>query len=287
MSKYTTELRFICEHLAGLEESKGYSDINEILSTARPLIFSFSYPIFDDSYKSVLETKILKHFYTREIGEETYSLWKLRLETRMNEIMPFYNKLYESELIEFNPIHDTNYTENYTKNASGNNTRNETNNGTSNEETVLDRDTSESVNTTRTLDRDTTSADTMSGNRWDYFNDTPQGGVTGLENLDYLTNARHITDSSTTNNTGTQDDTETTRRTGTGTQDDTITSEKETTNTQNATGTYTDTETYLHSIVGKRSGISFSKMIEEYRDILLNIDMMIINDLNDLFFNLW
>ena len=105
MSKYTTEVRFICEHLAGLDESKGYDDTDDIIEAARPQIFDFEYPIFDEAYKPVLEHKILDHYYTREIGLETYGLWKQKLRAKMREIMPYYNKLYESELIEFNPLY--------------------------------------------------------------------------------------------------------------------------------------------------------------------------------------
>ena len=45
MSKYTTEVRFICENAAGLTESKGYSKIDEILTESAPIIFNFEYPI--------------------------------------------------------------------------------------------------------------------------------------------------------------------------------------------------------------------------------------------------
>ena len=54
MSKYTTQVRFICESLAGLTESKGYDDVNSIIETAAPKIFSFDFPMFDDSYRGVL-----------------------------------------------------------------------------------------------------------------------------------------------------------------------------------------------------------------------------------------
>ena len=37
MSKYTTELRFICENSAGLTESVGYSGIDEVLDKARDI----------------------------------------------------------------------------------------------------------------------------------------------------------------------------------------------------------------------------------------------------------
>ena len=40
----------------------------------------------------------------REIGFETVGLFKLFLNERMAEIMPYYNKLYESETFEFDPL---------------------------------------------------------------------------------------------------------------------------------------------------------------------------------------
>ena len=125
MSKYTTEVRFICEEACGLLESKGYNDIDSIITKAIPKIFSFNFPIFDENYRSVLELKILKHFYTREIGEETVGLWKLRFDTKLNEIMPYYNKLYSSELIEFNPLYSVSYRKEYDGENASNNLANE------------------------------------------------------------------------------------------------------------------------------------------------------------------
>jgi hypothetical protein len=54
--------------------------VNEIIDAARTSIFSFSYPIYDSQHKPELERKILKHYYTREIGAETVGLWKLWLQ---------------------------------------------------------------------------------------------------------------------------------------------------------------------------------------------------------------
>ena len=96
MSKYTTQLRYICEHFAGLEHSVGYKDIEQVIENSWQQIFDFDFPIFDETYRKPLCVKILKHFYTREIGEEVYSLWKLRLNDRLNVIMPYYNKLDEA-----------------------------------------------------------------------------------------------------------------------------------------------------------------------------------------------
>lgn len=109
MSEYTTELRFICESKAGCMQSVGYNSINDVLRKAAPQIFNFDYPIFDELYRLPLEIKILRHYYTREISEETVGLWQLRLEDKMNEIMPYYNQLYDSARLRFNPFHDTDY----------------------------------------------------------------------------------------------------------------------------------------------------------------------------------
>ena len=108
MSKYTTEVRYICEYYAGLTKSTGYEDIDEIVEKARHKIFS-NYPIFDENHRAELEKKILKHYYMREIGFETPALFKLYLNNRMAEIMPYYNKLYESETFEFNPFINTDF----------------------------------------------------------------------------------------------------------------------------------------------------------------------------------
>lgn len=132
MSKYTTEVRFICETASGLSDSAGYNDIERIVEIAAPKIFN-NFPIFDENYRSVLMKKILMHYYTREISEETVGLWKLRLASRMNEIMPYFNKLYESELLAFNPFWDvdltTQRTSADTKVGSDKSTSNETGSG--------------------------------------------------------------------------------------------------------------------------------------------------------------
>ena len=65
MSKYTTEVSYICEVSAGLVESVDYMKVEDVIKKSLPVVFDFSFPIFDENYRSVLETKILKHFYTR------------------------------------------------------------------------------------------------------------------------------------------------------------------------------------------------------------------------------
>ena len=49
MSKYTTELRFICETLAGYDTSQGYDKVGDIIDDCWDKIFDFNFPIFDGS----------------------------------------------------------------------------------------------------------------------------------------------------------------------------------------------------------------------------------------------
>lgn len=267
MSKYTTELRFICESLAGLTESKGYGDVNNIIETAAPKIFSFDFPMFDENYRSVLEKKILKHYYTREIGLETYGLWQLKLDTKMNEIMPYFNQRYKSETLEFNPLYDFDITRDHKnqKDETGKLVGSATNNG-------------ESTNTGTVTDAGTSSqTDDNSATRKNKFSDTPQGALTNVENGTYLTNAE-IDDTKvnnksnvTTNNTRTLDTTNSV-------------SNNTTTNTNNTINT---TEEFVEHVKGKQGSTSYSKLLEEYRKTMLNIDMEVIDSLSDLFMNLW
>lgn len=110
MSKYTSQVRFICETYAGYSDSKGYNDVDDVINKSWQKIFDFNFPIFDDNYKEPLCKKILMNFYTQEIGEETVALWKLRLRQTLNRIMPYYNQLYNSELLKFDPLNDVDYT---------------------------------------------------------------------------------------------------------------------------------------------------------------------------------
>lgn len=250
MSKYTTEVRFICETASGLVESKGYTEVDTIITNAIPKIFNFSFPIFDEKYRTILEKKILKHFYTREICEETVGLWKLRLDTKLNEIMPYYNKLYKSELLEFNPLYTSNLTR--TKKTDYDSNRNTSNNGTV-------KSTSEN-NGSDTI--------TNSNVNIDLFSDTPQGALTGIENETYLTNARKTTDSGNSSSSTTNSIT------------------GNVTNSDSGTDALNSTEDYLETVIGFE-GSSASDLLIKYRDTFLNIDMMIIEDLETLFFQLW
>lgn len=251
MSKYTTEVRFICEQAAGLTSGGGYSSIDKTIDAAIDWVFDFDFPIFDERYKNVLCKKILRHYYTREIGLETVGLWKHFMCMRLNEIMPYYNKLYLSEKIELDPFEQVSMTTRHIKDNIG------------------ATDTSKnSKDKTGSSFENNTNVDGTQINR-DLYSDTPQGALDNLENETYLTNARKniaTSDIHTVENGSSSYDAD---------------------RTENHATNISSTEEYIQEISGKNGSVSPSKLLKEYRDTFINIDMQIIGDLSDLFMNLW
>lgn len=186
MSKYTTEVRFICEQEAGLDESEGFASVDDIIANSWNKIFTTKCEFFDEAYRGVLCHKILKHYYLREIGAETVGMWKLWVNTKLEEIMPYYNQLYLSAKLEFNPFHDVDLTRKHLLNFDG------------------------KTNTKDSGTRDTNTNE--NGTNYRLYSDTPQGALTGVDSETYLTDATKTTNTDTTN---TAESTETTGTTDT------------------------------------------------------------------------
>jgi len=250
MSKYTIQLRRICEVESGADEDLGYNSVDSIIANSINKIFG-EFPIFDESYRTALEKKIVYHFYTREIAFETVGLFKLKLNTKMNEIMPFYNKLYETELLKFDPLTDTDIRTERDKSGSKVENR-ERNTKESGEGSVTSVENSKNVN-----------------DDWALYSDTPQGSLSNVKSGRYLTGA--------VNNTGEEKN----ETNGAGTS----TSETEGNDKSNAN--ISNIEDYFEHIKGKRGSKTYPELIKELRDSFLNIDMLIIDELETLFFQLW
>lgn len=253
MSKYTTEVRFICENSADLRESDGADNIDSILNKCWNKVFNFDFPIFDEKYRQVLCMKILKHYYTREIAHETVGRWKLALNAKLNEIMPYYNQLYKSELLDFNPFYDVNLT----RSREGSGTSNKTSNNTeTNSGTSKNVSSGSGTSNTDTLNR---------------FSDTPQNSMDtqGIADSVPLTTVTKVNENNTTTNEST----------------DTLT--RNDTKTGNGTENINNTDKYIETVKGKQGTENYSSLLKKFRETFLNIDMMIIEDCSDCFFTLW
>lgn len=321
-----------------------------------PFLFNFSFPIFDENYRVPLERKIIWHYYFREIGFETFGLFQFMLQRKLNEIMPYYNQLYETELLQFNPLYNRNFTEKYTgkgtdventgKNTTADSTQginttenrkeNRTNDLTVSDTTNLTSETNTTASTgskgtTNTKSDSTGSSDNTSTqtqntetslNQKHIHSDTPQGllAMASIEDNVYASDAQINADTTSVQQT-TDSTSKTTDSENVSTQ---MTSEDSTTSTgkvnasqdvavsrtedasENAdsqktavtdvtkkdtqtvasTTNVNTTEDYVREIVGY-DGTSPIDLINKFRESLLNIDMMVIGELNELFFSLW
>lgn len=342
MAFYTTELRTIVEHYGNNNKTGNYQDIDKAIETALPYIFG-NFEVFDDNYRKVLETKIIKHFYTREIAFETVPLWKFKLNTKLEEIMPLYNQLYKSELIKFEPLYDVDmYTDHKGKRDTDSKETKE-NQDNENSKRELNRATDRSINDNRAVNgtdsstsssvdnataNDKTNAtssnqsnsQTTNDNRVgqvgrDLYSDTPQGSLDGVESQKYLTNARkttqdtHTVDGGSTSAQESNDSTTTNESSSNSTsnnKNDRATATQETSNrnensydtsedaynlmragSSTALGTARTTDEYIQHVYGKTGGKNSSELLLDFRKTFLNIDMMVIEELEPLFFGLY
>lgn len=161
MSVYTVQLRYPIEQKLkelGLPSEEG--NWNKCYA----FIGLSDYPIFDELYRQTLNNKIIRAYWLREIGLETFGLFKWHLRRKMHEIMPYYNQLYESEKLIIDPMTTKNmeFMEKWTRDETTH--RNGTTDSTTNSTTVND-------------DRNV-------------FQDTPMNGLDSgaIESLDYATN---------------------------------------------------------------------------------------------------
>lgn len=263
MSNYTTQVRWIVETLA---DKKG--SIEDMIASAKTKIFDDYWTTQNIDYKPVLEQKILRSYYTREIGLETFALWKLKINTTLAEIMPKYNLLYKTyDVIIDKLLSNVDLTE----------TRNDTGNST-----TSGSSTSESTNTgknngTSTGNTASTNIGSGSSDAWQTANDTPQGGLNGLEENKYLSSAVHNKgETSQTSSANTENTSSSTSNTENKTEG----------KSTNATTANTTNE-YIKHIVGNNGAINY---IDEYNKLLngyLNIDKMIIDELEPLFMGLF
>lgn len=282
MSKYTTELRYLIEN-----------DFDIGLK---------NYPIFDENYRELLNQKIINHYYFREIAMETAELFKRYLNTTMNEIMPYYNQLYKSELLEFNPFYNVdkiivsdknnNSVSDFIGNTTAKNQQNadtentQTNNGKQ-QTTTAATAVGESVGNSKGSGKTTNKSKRVSS-------DTPQGflSINSIDSETYASAAEMangetvneftVNDTKATSNNSESGTTEQTNVAETKAKGNTTSNATTETDTANKT-TSNDFENYVSHVIGKSEGETYSEMLLKFRDTFLNIDMMIIDELKTCF----
>lgn len=147
--------------------------IKDLANAGRAMFFDFEYPLATGMTKSEFECMILNHFMMRRIGYETVTAFKMALNVKLNEIMPMYNKLFESingwNIFTDGEIMDRTVTDSRTVNNTGTST------GTNN------------TTTSATSDR--------------RFSNTPQNELQDVRDGQYVTEYNYDSDTGTANTT--------------------------------------------------------------------------------------
>lgn len=140
--------------------------IKYLTEQGRSIIFDFYYPISDKVNKNQFEINILNHFLMRRIGYQTFTAWQIALNSKLNEIMPKYNKILDA-LSEWDILNDGE---------------------------VMDR-TSDTDNTDTTTSNNTITTDSSGSNISDQrFSDTPENALQDVRSGEYVTNYSYNTD---------------------------------------------------------------------------------------------
>ena len=159
MSKYTTQLRWVIEQAEN--DAHGTYDPGVYTEASYKKIGLSNYPIFEETYRTQLNNKIIDHFYFREIGMETVANFAWFLRRKMNEIMPYYNQLYKSVDLVTDPVNEIDVT--YLEH--------------------IDSKSNNTANSTTTTDDSSVYSDTP----MDFIED----GLSAIKNGNYATNANY------------------------------------------------------------------------------------------------
>ena len=160
--------------------------IKDLANAGRAMFFDFDYPLATGIAKSDFECMILNHFMMRRIGYETVTAFKIALNVKLNEIMPEYNRLFDS-IENWNIFSDG---ERITRQATDSRTTNSTNSNTG----------STTGTTTNTSDR--------------RYSDTPQNQLSDVQNGNYVSEYNYDSDNTSATSTSTNSGTNNTQDTG-------------------------------------------------------------------------
>ena len=147
--------------------------ISNLASAGRAMFFDFDYPLASGITKAEFETMILNHFLMRRIGYETVTAFKIALNVKLNEIMPLYNKLFES-IENWNIFNDGE---------------------------IINRMYSDSRSMSNAGTNSLTNSTTTSNTTDQRFSDTPQNALADVRNGQYVSEYNYNQDSGSTTGT--------------------------------------------------------------------------------------
>ena len=262
-------------------------ELRTLLQLNNFTLFDFDYQFDDTTFKAKLEQSIIDYYYTYEIGFETPLEFKRRFKNKWMIIIDYYNQLYNTTLLSYNPLINYTLTEALEQLATTNNTQDSTAETTANGTTihagtdVTDQTTTN--NSTRTDNMTSTTGGSSTATTNEKTSDYPQAGGYVGNYLDGARDSTTVTDNdTTTTNTGTQGTVTTATNDSTATADSTTTNDDTTGTTGNIITNGTQNTTYEKTIEGL-TGTTYQELIRQERHNLLNIIPQVNSELKPLF----
>ena len=216
-------------------------------------IWAFDYPsYYQGAEKAAFEKKVIDHYYFRQIGQETVGRFLHVFRTKVREIMPYYVDMYKTvEIMQGieDPFGNVDIVETFEQESTGTASGQETGSASGNE----------------TYNREDTRS--SSEDREHRFSNTPQGSIENLNS--------YMTEASTDKLVGS----ESLEANGTSNQS----SESSSSTSSESAGTVKHTLTRK----GNQGVNTYAHDMIEFRQSILNVDMMIINELNELFLGIY
>ena len=242
MSNYTMEIRqMVDEPLIGL--------------------FTFDYDFYSDDKESKKEFERLftEYYYFREIGFETPERFKLKLQAKLNVIMPYYRQLALTEWDKLRTVEQMMTSKNLTETST-------------HEQSITGNNESSSSGQSNQSGKGSSTQEQSSTNTQNGKSSNLSDGVSqaSLEN-GYLTSTSSVDDK------------------GNQTLSGSTTDNTEVKSSQNTSGTNNQvlSETTTFTSIGDIGIQTPAYAITEWRKVLININQMIIEECNDLFMKLY
>ncbi len=212
--------------------------------------------------RNELNNAILNYYMYREIGFETFGRFLHELKTTMEEIMPYYNQMYFSTDQDYDLLYNVDYTRELTRQRED-----------KNKDITEASQTSEgTTNTSSESNSEGSTSATVNTNNKNVESATPQGQISitaqNIDSVSYADNVKWNKDSSSESGTNS---TETTSS-GETTQSNTMNGNTETNGTRN------ENESTLERVKGNYGQMSYQNLLEKYRELIINVTQMIIND---------
>lgn len=255
--------------------------VDEIIQNGKDKFFDFTFPWYAEDKTGLDDFKnlFLRKNYMKQIGQETTAQFKLYVQARLMEKMPLYKQLYESTLLEYDPLINRKLTTTTTESENeerGKESENivsttatgttEENNNSNRSGTSVDQRNSEASMSTETNNQSVHSENpeiTMANKDYASSMDRERKAESGNGNENVEGN-KTVNDNATEHNTS-----------------DSNASSHE-------TGNLSENENREINKKGNETiegfyGDSQADAILKYRETILNLNEMICNDMNDLF----